>query len=342
METMEQKSETDKKYAQLKLKQKEKIAEWMFQATRDYYTKNYTFPNDRQIEKVVDTVYEKIEEAEIWVPYGEVLRHYKSKRAAINGRVRKALNEKEENRSEKVCFMNMCMVQDDKGNVLALDKVNDSYTGTTFPGGHVEQNEIFQKSIIREVWEETGLTIESPKLCGLYHWHEDGVHSVIMLYKAEKFTGELKSSEEGQVYWIPLEELKTRELATGMKYVLQILGSDQNANRIQIVKAGNIENALTLFHAPEDAERRKKIQNRKLLLDLSAESARIEESNRIKKELKNILTGTEYECKSVEIIDFVSAKRHQGKKALYTGALHQFGRKDGRKIYQLLKRKMSE
>ena len=61
----------------------------------------------------------------------------------------------------------------------------------------------------------------------MYHWHEDGVHSVIMLYKAEKFTGELKSSEEGQVYWIPLEELKTRELATGMKYVLQILGSDQ-------------------------------------------------------------------------------------------------------------------
>ena len=58
--------QTDKKYAQLKLKQKEKIAEWMFQATRDYYTKNYTFPNDRQIEKVVNIVYEKIEEAEIW------------------------------------------------------------------------------------------------------------------------------------------------------------------------------------------------------------------------------------------------------------------------------------
>lgn len=31
--------QTDKKYAQLKLKQKEKIAEWMFQVTRDYYTK---------------------------------------------------------------------------------------------------------------------------------------------------------------------------------------------------------------------------------------------------------------------------------------------------------------
>ena len=73
----------------------------------------------------------------------------------------------------------------------------------------------------------------------------------------------------------------------GFQAVIDFFGADQNANQIQIVKAGNIENALTLFHAPEDAERRKKIQNRKLLLDLSAESARIEESNRIKKELKN-------------------------------------------------------
>ena len=123
---------------------------------------------------------------------------------------------------------------------------------------------------------------------------------------------------------------------------IAIISNDKGFQAVIDFFGADIENALTLFHAPEDAERRKKIQNRKLLLDLSAESARIEESNRIKKELKNILIGTEYECKSAEIIDFVSAKRHQGKKALYTGALHQFGRKDGKKIYQLLKRKMSE
>ena len=114
-----------------------------------------------------------------------------------------------------------------KGNVLALDKVNDSYTGTTFPGGHVERNELFSKSIIREVWEETGLTIESPILCGLYHWYKGAVHNVITLYKAEKFTGTLTSSEEGKVYWIPVEELKSKELATGMEYVLKIMESEQ-------------------------------------------------------------------------------------------------------------------
>ena len=187
--------QTNKKYSQLKMKQKEKIAEWMFQATRDYYMKKCTFPSDKHLEEVVDSVYEKIEDAEIWIPYGEVFKHYKSKRSDINKRIRRSLN--------------------------------DSYTGTTFPGGHVEANEIFQKSMIREVWEETGLTVEAPKLGGLYHWHKSGVHYVITLYKADKFTGELKSSEEGRVYWIPLEELKTKELATGMEHVLRILESEK-------------------------------------------------------------------------------------------------------------------
>ena len=191
--------QTDKKYSQLKLKQKEKIADWMFQATRDYYTKKYVFPNEKHLEGMVNSVYEKIVAAEIWIPYGEVFKHYRSKRSDINKRVRKSLNETSGSRTEKVCFMNMCMILDGKGNVLALDKVNDSYTGTTFPGGHVERNELFSKSMIREVWEETGLTIESP----------------------------MTSSEEGKVYWIPVEELKSKELATGMEYVLQIMESEQ-------------------------------------------------------------------------------------------------------------------
>ena len=39
--------------------------------------------------------------------------------------------------------MNMCMIQDGRGNVLALDKVNDSYTGTTFPGMWNQENYFF-------------------------------------------------------------------------------------------------------------------------------------------------------------------------------------------------------
>lgn len=50
--------------------------------------------------------------------------------------------------------------------MAALDKVSGNYQGTTFPGGHVERNETFTESVIREVSEETGLVIEDPKLCG--------------------------------------------------------------------------------------------------------------------------------------------------------------------------------
>ena len=136
------------------------------------------------------------------------------------------MSETSEKRLEKVRFMNMCMIQDGRGNVLALDKVNDSYTGTTFPGGHVEQGELFFQSMIREVWEETGLTIENPEFRGLYHWHKDGVHHVITLYRAYTFCGELESSEEGRVYWISLEELKAKKLASGMEYVLEMMESE--------------------------------------------------------------------------------------------------------------------
>lgn len=126
----------------------------------------------------------------------------------------------------------------------------------------------------------------------------------------------------------------------GFQAVIDFFAVDKKAKRVQIVKAGNIENALTLFHSPEDAERRKILQDRKLLLSLEAESARIEEQNKIKKELKSLLVGTEYEVKTAEIIDFMSAKRKQGKKAVYTGALHEFGREDGRAIYHLLKNRL--
>ena len=92
---------------------------------------------------------------------------------------------------EKVIFMNMCMVYDKEGNVVALDKVGKNYSGTTFPGGHVEPGETFKESVIREIYEETGLTIQNPRLTGIYHWMTGDIRNVGFLYKTSEYEGKL-------------------------------------------------------------------------------------------------------------------------------------------------------
>ena len=65
---------------------------------------------------------------------------------------------------------NMCMVYDGQGNVLVEEKVVKNYKGLVFPGGHIEGNEPIVDSVIREIKEETGLTVSNLELCGTKDW----------------------------------------------------------------------------------------------------------------------------------------------------------------------------
>ena len=105
-------------------------------------------------------------------------------------------------RTEKVIMTNMCMVFSEN-RVLVQDKTDDDYSGITFPGGHVERGESFTDAVIREVWEETGLKISEPKLCGIKDWMKDEeTRYIVLLYKTDKFEGIVTSSEEGDVFWL--------------------------------------------------------------------------------------------------------------------------------------------
>ena len=87
----------------------------------------------------------------------------------------------------------------------------------------VEKGEYVTPSVIREMEEETGLTIENPKLCGIKEFHktEDGKRYIVFLYVANRFSGELKSSVEGDVFWYPLSELQqSTELIDGFEEML--------------------------------------------------------------------------------------------------------------------------
>ena len=140
-------------------------------------------------------------------------------------------------RMEEVELTNMCMICDGNGNVLVQNKKNHpTWHGWNFPGGHVEKGESFTDAVIREVFEETGLRIYSPVLCGVKDWsNDDGSRYMVLFYKTNKFEGELSSSDEGEVRWMDLEEMKKANLAEGMDKMLEVF-LDENISEYYFYK----------------------------------------------------------------------------------------------------------
>lgn len=129
---------------------------------------------------------------------------------------------------EKVTLTNMCMVTDGEGRVLVQDRLDPNWPGIVFPGGHVEPGESFAASVKREVWEETGLTIEDPRLCGVKQfWTKEGIRYVVMLYRATRFSGELRGSEEGNVFWLERSALNGARLVPTLESMLRVFEGDE-------------------------------------------------------------------------------------------------------------------
>ena len=130
-------------------------------------------------------------------------------------------------RAEQVILTNLCMVYDRDGNILVQDRKDPDWPGVTFPGGHVEPGESFVEAVIREVREETGLTIESPRLCGTKQFQtQQGQRYVVFFYKTDKFSGELRSSEEGEVFWLPRKDLPQYRLPADFMEMVRVFESE--------------------------------------------------------------------------------------------------------------------
>lgn len=76
--------------------------------------------------------------------------------------------------------------------------------------------ESFTDAVIREVHKETGLNIRFPQLCGIKDWCENRCRFVVLLYKANCFEGELRSSSEDRVWWEDIANLHNLKLSLDM------------------------------------------------------------------------------------------------------------------------------
>lgn len=143
-------------------------------------------------------------------------------------------------RSEQAIFTNLCMVYDDAGNILVEDRRDPDWPGLCFPGGHVEPGESFVESVIREVFEETGLTIETPRLCGTKQFQtKKGERYVVFFYKTNRFSGELKSSDEGEVFWIPRTDLCKYTLCDDFPDMVKVFEEDDLSEFYYYTENGN-------------------------------------------------------------------------------------------------------
>ncbi|MFQ7325074.1 MAG: 8-oxo-dGTP diphosphatase [Streptococcus xiaochunlingii] len=130
-------------------------------------------------------------------------------------------------RTTPTILTNLCMVEDLENGKVVLQyrsPEKNHWSGYAFPGGHIEEGESLVESVIREIEEETGLTIMNPHLIAVKNWQlEDGIRYIVFCYKTTEFTGQLRSSDEGEVSWVEKDQLEKLDLSYDMLPLLEVM-----------------------------------------------------------------------------------------------------------------------
>ena len=125
-------------------------------------------------------------------------------------------------KTETVELTVLCLIHQGEALLLQNRRKKD-WQGWTMPGGHVEPGESIVDSVIREMKEETGLTVKNPRLCGIKQFPIEGGRYLVFLFDTEEFEGELISSEEGEMRWILRSELKKYPTVEDLEELLDVM-----------------------------------------------------------------------------------------------------------------------
>ena len=125
----------------------------------------------------------------------------------------------------------LCYIEKDE-KYLMLHRVSkkndinkDKWIGV---GGHFEYGESPEDCLLREVLEETGLTLTSYRFRGIVTFIADEHPAEYMcLFTADGFTGDLAECNEGFLEWVPIKDIPSLNLWQGDKIFLDLLA--QNA-----------------------------------------------------------------------------------------------------------------
>ena len=145
-----------------------------------------------------------------------------------------------------------------RGKILLLYKsYKNRYDGWVLPKGTVEQGETHEQTALREVKEETGLTLTSYRARGVItfisnEWGIEYMH----LFTADQFTGEITDCDEGELVWVPKKEIKDLKLWEGDKIFLRLLEECEEYFSLKLVYEGDtlVDKKLIIAGKEQKAE----------------------------------------------------------------------------------------
>ena len=130
------------------------------------------------------------------------------------------------NKIENIELTVLCLIEDDN-KILLQNRVKKDWGGYALPGGHVEAGESFVDAVIREMKEETGLTVVAPRLVGVKQFPIENGRYVVLLFKATKWEGTLVSSDEGQMEWIEYDQLSKINTVDDLDELLRVMNTPE-------------------------------------------------------------------------------------------------------------------
>ena len=106
-------------------------------------------------------------------------------------------------------------------------------------GGHFEENESPEECVLREVMEETGLTLLSYRFRGLITFVSDKWETEYMcLFTADEFEGKLQDCDEGELCWVRKSDINSLNLWEGDKVFFRLLEERQDFFTLKLVYEG--------------------------------------------------------------------------------------------------------
>ena len=129
-------------------------------------------------------------------------------------------------RTENAELTVLCLLREG-GRILLQNRLKRDWRGYTLPGGHVERGESFVDAVVREMREETGLTVIEPQLVGVKQFPIEGGRYIVFLFAADKFEGELRSSDEGEMEWVEQSRLAEINAVEDLAELLRVMESPE-------------------------------------------------------------------------------------------------------------------